>query len=875
MLPDGDTERRLAVEVALDDTLTVRGGELLPASVAMTGTLGTAPHSDGHQHLAIAASLRGVAGDAALDSAHAELTIADGLLTLDTLFVTSSVGNAHGAGRLAFGDDSPTLTSELVLSARLGELAPLAPLVGARLLGLDSASFDASATGPSDSLSVVADVAGHGFALDEHRLGAFTAEVRVLSRGERTFSSVTGSVQAERGRFARLEAQLIQAVADWDGTGWTARGTIVFDERRQVTFAGSADPRPEHRRAHLETLVVAADGQPWSLRTPIDVRWGDTLAVTGLELASDSGSITVDGAVHDGDDGHLHARWSRVPIAGFTDLLGYQDLGGMLNGSVELVGRRDSPRMSGDLTATLSARRRPSATVNATFGWTAGQLQLDANLARRSRGTLALTGTAPMALPFAGADAERPTSPDDYDLRLTAVDLGLDVLEPLLDPRAASDIQGTFMADARVTGPRGSPVAEGVFELRHGHVRVPTLGVTFDSLNARARLAGDHVLVEGFHVNSGRGSLEVIGRLDRGQPGNRPFDLRITADRFAAVATSEYQATLSGDLRLHGTASAPTLEGALRVRDAHVNLTTAQATAGVERVELSAADLRTLERRFGYGLGGVRSPLDGLYEALALDLTVEVERNSWLRHRQNPQVVLELNGSVHARKEAEGDLLTDGTIELVPGRSFVEQFGTRFEVRSGEVILDGRPEDLTFAVETRHEAGTRQARREGGTTEPAVVITMDVEGTPDEIRLTLASEPELSDAEIVSYLATGQLPNWTPGAQQETNLAADLALRQVARNVQSSLGETLPLDVVEIRSDGIRGVTLVAGRYTTPELYLGLKQPISFSTDEHTSTSATKTTEFEVEYEAYRWLLMNLQGGSSVLRFFLKTRHVY
>ena len=87
-----------------------------------------------------------------------------------------------------------------------------------------------------------------------------------------------------------------------------------------------------------------------------------------------------------------------------------------------------------------------------------------------------------------------------------------------------------------------------------------------------------------------------------------------------------------------------------------------------------------------------------------------------------------------------------------------------------------------------------------------------------------------------------------------------------------SAGQKLGFDVVQVLQDREGGQTLVAGKYVSPPLYLGFRQPIVPPTTTRSSETETDVVEFEVEYAALRQLLLNLQGGGSEFRIFLRLR---
>jgi len=65
----------------------------------------------------------------------------------------------------------------------------------------------------------------------------------------------------------------------------------------------------------------------------------------------------------------------------------------------------------------------------------------------------------------------------------------------------------------------------------------------------------------------------------------------------------------------------------------------------------------------------------------------------------------------------------------------------------------------------------------------------------------------------------------------------------------------------------------VAGKYVSPPLYLGFRQPIvPASTTARSTSTQQNAVELEMEYAALRDMLVNLQAGGSEMRVFLKLR---
>jgi translocation and assembly module TamB len=161
-----------------------------------------------------------------------------------------------------------------------------------------------------------------------------------------------------------------------------------------------------------------------------------------------------------------------------------------------------------------------------------------------------------------------------------------------------------------------------------------------------------------------------------------------------------------------------------------------------------------------------------------------------------------------------------------------------------------------------------------------VVIVLGMEGEVGDLRIELSSEPSMETADIVSYIATGRPAaralDFEDSGGGVTSAGTNLALNQASNVLEGLAADQLGLDVVEIRQDGLEGATLIAGRYVSPTLYLGIKQPVALRDAEGGGTVGRENrTEVELELQAYRWLLLNLQSGGEALQFFLRARHGY
>jgi autotransporter translocation and assembly factor TamB len=338
------------------------------------------------------------------------------------------------------------------------------------------------------------------------------------------------------------------------------------------------------------------------------------------------------------------------------------------------------------------------------------------------------------------------------------------------------------------------------------------------------------------------------------------------------VADAEnLRSTVSGNLALGGTASVPVVSGKLGLRNTDFYLQVTNREHGGEEVELTPEDLRTLERRFGEAPREARR-LDE--HPLALELDVDLAGNDWVRRRTSPTVAVEVEGKLEVRKRSREPLLLYGTIRPLAGRSFVELLGRRFDVTEGEVVLAGPPEQARLQVLAEYRADSGSTA--GGGSPSGVIITTQVAVDSGRLSVDLGSRPRLSDDDIRSYLATGRPAGTDPtGTADESSVLASttsLAVGAALGTVAGGAGRRLGFDVVQILQDRQGSQTLVAGKYVSPPLYLGFRQPIVAREEPGQTQTARTTMEWEVEYDALRRALLNVQASGDEFRVFLRLR---
>jgi translocation and assembly module TamB len=440
------------------------------------------------------------------------------------------------------------------------------------------------------------------------------------------------------------------------------------------------------------------------------------------------------------------------------------------------------------------------------------------------------------------------------------------------------DLQGVVSGSARVAGTPGEPELTGSMRLGRASLEIPDLGVRAREGQARVTLKEEEVRIDSLRIRSGDGVLRGSGAVAFSRMEPPGFDLTFRTDQFEALSRSDMNATVSGQMQVSGTAEAPSLTGRVEVARGELYLGDLVSSSNVEPVILEEEDYRELARVFGYRPPSAMGSPSNLWDSTAVDLDVRLGRASWIRQRSNPEMAVQFTGQLEVNKERGDSLRLLGRVEGVPGRSYVEQFGRRFTLASGELAFRGPPAATEIDLSAEYEVPSRD-----NPDAPEVVITLDLDGTADDLNLELSSTPRLAASDVVSYLVAGRPANQVLASRDDgggggglTGAGGALALAQVSAAVETYAREEVGLDVVEITTDGLDGVTLLAGRYLSPDLYLGIRQPLSFQRASGDTSERTPNPEVELELEAVRWLLLNLQaGGSSGVELFVRSRIAY
>lgn len=787
----------------------------------------------------------GTVGDLIIDTLSVDATLGPDSLRLDSLRIRSNALTVNGTGVLTPHGESGPLRIDAVAPLP----APLLDLLGLRDVTVRGAALSAELRGRPDRPTGSASFS----------VGLVSAAGVQATRLAGTVDAGAGGLRlsagAERIRSGPLSLRSSSAELSFrDGEGLFRVETFPLGGARSLA-AGTMTRAGDTTTVRLDTLTLAPLDRAWTLDRPAVISISPDVEIRDFDLRSGSSRLFADGRAT-GRRRNLTVRIDSLDLGrAFRPVLA-RPVDGVLQADLRLIDHADS----------TEASLRADGVV-----WTAGsppeRITLRAAFAGR-QGTLRAVWTDPegdslLVTAEAGGDS--------VEVRLRADAFGLAGPGGLVPSTHLEDLRGTLEADVRGTLLPDVVRLSGPLRLSGVGFTAPAAGLTVDTLAADLAFGAGAVTVHSARASSGGGTAEVSGSV--GFPRADSVDLRlgVVLNRFPAVRRRDLDALLSADLDVTGSLRYPAVTGTITTdRVAYLLDPTLAAGAGGE-VQLTAADLRMLEENFGIRLDDTAGTGPALYRNLALRLDVSIPRNVRVRSLRNPKMDVEIMGDLRIRKAAGGAPEVFGQLRPVVGRSFVEQFGRQFEIREGDIRLDGNPETPTMDINARYEIPTRSG---AGAAESH--IDLRVRSTEGVISLDLTSDPPMTQEEIFTYFITGQSDRaLSSGSADQGSIAAAVALGQVVGSAQGLVDGRVPLDVFQVRQDGARGVTIVGGSYVFPSLYAGFRQPIVLARDSRAPNTSDVGTEFELELEILRGLFITAEGGAERLSSFFRGRYAY
>jgi translocation and assembly module TamB len=386
-----------------------------------------------------------------------------------------------------------------------------------------------------------------------------------------------------------------------------------------------------------------------------------------------------------------------------------------------------------------------------------------------------------------------------------------------------------------LTGPPLHPVINGTIAITGGGGEVVPLGVTVTDFEMRLLASPARIEIDELSAQAGDGTLRGSGSMalrNNYSPG--ALNATVQIHDWPAIATQQYNVKTTGQIHASGTPDAPHLQGEIDVADTtiHPDLDFLSGTSGpppddsivVIQPGQTPASVATSSRASGFS--SVRPVGNQVFNNLAVDLKVNIQRNTWIRHED---AQIELDGGLDIRKRAATPISLVGEIDAV--RGWLQFHSKRFTLASGQILFTGGPEvDPALNIDAQYTVSN-------------YTIDVIVAGTASKPEIKLQSQPQLAQADILSLILFGTTSSQLGQGQKATlqQQAQSMAAGAAGQALSESLGlASLGIDV--------NGESVGFGHYLNENTY------VSVSPNFGANASSTPSQVASIQYFLRRWL---------------------
>ena len=767
--------------------------------------------------------------------------------------------NVAGAALSAHGDVGlvPRAATRLAYTIRAQRLAPLLQLAQLKgdgsldltgtasgiLFGPASPSFRAHGSATAHNLAFNGTTTAHAFisydlsGIGQGGLPLGLAQIQLANvvAGATRIRMLDASTRIIRQKPAALTIAI--NVVDSDGHGHSAAASLA-EQKNGVTGALT------------ELTVIAPDG-PWHLAEPARFLAGPrAISIDSLDVRNGACQLTVGGTMRIAGPQNVTVSARNLDLTLIQPLLQpNQHPAGTFDADIAITGTAAAPLIRANLTGNglaINAQRIGDLMLRANYN--SGAADLNLALYQDQTHQMTLTGTVPMTLDW--ANGFHAHLGNDIALRLSSAGLRLAALAELAPPRTIKDATGQLTFDLAISGPPFHPAANGSITLQNLGGQIVPLGLKVKDSYARMHITPELFTLDGMAINAGDGSITGRGTvaLTNYSPGAVNLTLRI--QKFPAIRTERYEATLAGELHMTGTPDVPDVTGRVEVLNATIHPDLAFLTATKYKPDPTivvispgenyqpATSITEAEQTTSTSAS---TPHASLFDNLVIDVAIIVHRDSWIRH---PDASVELAGHLRAVKQRLGPLTLVGEINTM--RGWITFNGKTFTLVSGQILFTGGHKiDPSLNLDAQYNVQD-------------YTIDVLVTGFASKPQLKLQSSPPLPQSDILSLLIFGSTSSSLGQSQsaslqqQATQLAAGAAASTIGQALSSSLGlEDLGVDFNGPAGNGGVGF----GRYIGHNTYLSASQ----------STTGRKVS---IQYYFRRWLSLttstNSDGSSEI-----------
>jgi translocation and assembly module TamB len=657
---------------------------------------------------------------------------------------------------------------------------------------------------------------------------AGTAEGKSLTFAENRVArvQVDASVDSPLDPTGKIEVRATQlsaagftiASVDVNASGNQAKHRVAVKAdsellKASLEVSGGLATSPLAWRGELMRLTLdTPDIEPLQLRDPARVVFNDGDFLLGQAcLVQAQSALCVDADVK--KSGALQAGYSfeRVPL-GLANVFAAEAMPGQLRG--EIAGRGDVRRAADGQWFGEANVESASAHMDMRDGQAAAALgQSTLLLYENLRVRASLQGTRATAdLDAAlmnGGSLKAVLGISELTAEAPGLDGTINVSMPTLAPfggfvPTVANLDGAVTAEILVSGTAAAPEITGNVDATRLQADLGKLGIELRDGRVRgdARTGGGFKLAAS--VASGKGHIELAGTMNE----HGVIDAHILGQNFEAADIPAASVILTPDLTLTGDPKRYLLKGEVTIPRADIDLE-----------KLPQDKSRNVSPDVVVVRNGKEVQTATQAEALPIEAVVTVRLGDDIKITG---FGLESTVTGHLVVNETPGVPTSGSGQLtVEGR--YKAYGQDLTIQDGRLLFAGTPLDNPrLAIVAMRKISDEQQ------------TGLRISGSAQRPVITVVSEPNVGEADALSYLVTGRSLNDVGSASGSSQDALSSATRSLegagAGLVAKRIGARLGLDEATVEeNEMIGGSALTIGEYLSPRLYLsygvGLFEP--------------------------------------------------
>lgn len=382
------------------------------------------------------------------------------------------------------------------------------------------------------------------------------------------------------------------------------------------------------------------------------------------------------------------------------------------------------------------------------------------------------------------------------DLELMSEGYGLGFMK--IFSNSIERIEGDFSsAGLSLGGTLAKPRIKGDLEVNEVKLSLTQLRNSLFTEHAELSFNGSKMTLPRMEFRSRVGRAYLQGKMDLSDFTYRA-DLEMEKIRFNPHSI---KTDLSGDLRIEKKDEFLSVKGKAKVTAGRIRLypgrlKTVKDISFIERGENLAAEFSLEEQS-----------QSGFYrEKTSLDISVDISSGTWIKTKE---ANFNTSGKLRLKKKPGADLNLQGNI--VSSEGYYAVFGKLFDIEDATLNFTGASDNPALNVKAFYDAGD-------------VDVHVTVTGDLREPDLSLSSNPDLEEVDIISYIVFGASSNRLQNRQRA--FVGKFATAIAAGGISELLSSEIGLDLLSIQ-EGERGFedsTLKVGSYVTKDIFVGYER---------------------------------------------------